>query len=139
MSFRLLTTAKYRPIRYVKLFPGGGTLLKSASSLITVTNFCFSLQEIRMSQVFEESGITIVPESTDTFIENKEGNKNCEICKDKEWIYTCPRCLIHTCSLKCVQHHKKETKCSGTRDKTAYIPLQKYTESHMMSGKLPWL
>ncbi|KAI8637559.1 hypothetical protein BD408DRAFT_313124, partial [Parasitella parasitica] len=59
--------------------------------------------------------------------------KLCQICQEKDWIYTCPSCLTHSCSLKCVKQHKQRDSCSGQRDKTAYVPLQKYTESHMMS------
>ncbi|KAI8988560.1 hypothetical protein BDF20DRAFT_793526, partial [Mycotypha africana] len=60
-------------------------------------------------------------------------NALCQICKRNEWIYTCPRCHTRTCCLDCVRKHKKETSCSGIRDKVAYIPLQKYNESNMMS------
>ncbi|KAL0141029.1 hypothetical protein V8B55DRAFT_1512412 [Mucor lusitanicus] len=83
----------------------------------------------------EEAGITLVPEQEkvkDTAPipqlteEEMKKAKLCQICQDKDWIYTCPRCLAHTCSLKCAA-------CSGERDKTAYVPLQKYTETHMMS------
>lgn len=90
----------------------------------------------------EESGITLIkqdeieeskpiPQLTEEEIKKA---KQCQICQEKDWIYTCPRCLAHSCSLKCVKQHKKEASCSGERDKTAYVPLQKYTETHMMSG-----
>lgn len=90
----------------------------------------------------EESGITLVkqdeieetksiPQLTEEEIKKA---KQCQICQEKDWIYTCPRCLTHSCSLKCVKKHKEEALCSGERDKTAYVPLQKYTETHMMSG-----
>ncbi|EPB84688.1 hypothetical protein HMPREF1544_08561 [Mucor circinelloides 1006PhL] len=89
----------------------------------------------------KESGITLIkedrvedpapiPQLTEEEIKKA---KLCQICQEKDWIYTCPRCLTHTCSLKCVKQHKKEAPCSGERDKTAYVPLQKYTETHMMS------
>lgn len=82
----------------------------------------------------DESGITIIPNETMT-AEQTEKATLCQMCQLKQWIYTCPRCLFHTCSLACVRTHKQEASCSGERDKTAYVPLQKYTESHMMSGK----
>jgi hypothetical protein len=82
----------------------------------------------------DESGITIIPDQIMT-AEQIQKVKLCQICQLKDWIYTCPRCLCHTCSLPCVKKHKQEASCSGERDKTAYVPLQKYTESHMMSGK----
>ena len=34
--------------------------------------------------------------------------------------YTCPRCGIHTCSLPCVQKHKRRAQCSGVRNPAAY-------------------
>lgn len=91
------------------------------------------------NNVIDESGITIEPEHANGFLKNENVNKQCEICQINEWIYTCPRCLIRTCSLTCVQQHKKDTECSGQRDKTAYVPLKKYTESHMMSGKFLYI
>lgn len=94
----------------------------------------------------EEAGITLVQQKHDKAHdpapipqlteEEIRKAKLCQLCQEKDWIYTCPRCLAHTCSLKCVKQHKKEAACSGERDKTAYVPLQKYTETHMMSGKL---
>lgn len=59
--------------------------------------------------------------------------KLCQSCHLVDWIYTCPRCLFHSCSLTCVKTHKTAKNCNGIRDKTAYVALQKYTESHMMS------
>ncbi|KAI8378490.1 hypothetical protein BD560DRAFT_297507, partial [Blakeslea trispora] len=59
--------------------------------------------------------------------------KLCQLCQTHNWIYTCPRCLIHTCSVDCVKQHKQNSECSGVRDKTSYVSLQKYTESNMMS------
>lgn len=72
--------------------------------------------------------------SSDPVIVDCDG-KNCEICHSTDWKYTCPRCLIHTCSVSCVKKHKLETQCSGERDKTSYVPLKEYNESNMMSGK----
>jgi hypothetical protein len=59
--------------------------------------------------------------------------KLCQSCKKADWIYTCPRCLLHSCSLSCVKQHKTLQNCNGIRDKTAYVAIQKYTESHMMN------
>lgn len=66
---------------------------------------------------------------------NGQTSKECEICHAEDWKYTCPRCLIHTCSVPCVKKHKLDTQCSGERDKTAYVPLKSYNESTMMNGK----
>lgn len=42
---------------------------------------------------------------------------SCEICKQNEFKYTCPRCLVKTCSVKCVKNHKEKLNCSGIKDK----------------------
>ncbi|CAO3635916.1 unnamed protein product [Mucor hiemalis] len=59
--------------------------------------------------------------------------KLCQTCQLVDWKYTCPRCLAHSCSMLCVIKHKQEANCSGIRDKTSYVPLREYNESHMMS------
>lgn len=61
--------------------------------------------------------------------------KLCHICKEKDWKYTCPRCLVHSCCMTCIKRHKLDTDCSGIRDKTSYVPLREYNESNMMSGE----
>ncbi|KAI8848489.1 hypothetical protein BC829DRAFT_433263 [Chytridium lagenaria] len=38
-----------------------------------------------------------------------------------------------TCSLSCINTHKRITECTGIRDKTSFVPLSKYTESNMIS------
>lgn len=35
---------------------------------------------------------------------------NCEVCSKVESKYTCPKCEVKTCSLKCVKVHKSEVK-----------------------------
>ncbi|KIJ37357.1 hypothetical protein M422DRAFT_231697 [Sphaerobolus stellatus SS14] len=50
----------------------------------------------------------------------------CSICKQHQAIYTCPRCSTRTCSLTCSKSHKEVLSCSGERDKTAYVPMNKY-------------
>lgn len=47
----------------------------------------------------------------------------CEVCKDVESKYVCPRCKLASCSLECFKKHKELHKCngkseisSGTRD-----------------------
>ncbi|ORX64631.1 hypothetical protein BCR32DRAFT_251011 [Anaeromyces robustus] len=55
----------------------------------------------------------------------------CEMCKINKWKYTCPKCLIHTCSLPCVKAHKKELNCDGKRDKVKYISMNEYNENNL--------
>ncbi|KAI8070605.1 uncharacterized protein B0P05DRAFT_550358 [Gilbertella persicaria] len=94
----------------------------------------------------DESGVTIISESIQNDIslltksnippmteEEIKQAKLCQLCQTNDWIYTCPRCLIHTCSVDCVKKHKQEEECSGIRDKTSYVALQKYNEANMMS------
>lgn len=46
--------------------------------------------------------------------------------------YTCPKCEVKTCCLKCLQIHKTELNCNGIRDKTKYVPLKNIDESILM-------
>lgn len=57
----------------------------------------------------------------------------CEVCNFNEAKYTCPKCEVKTCQLKCLNIHKKELNCDGIRDKTKFIPLKQITESDLMS------
>lgn len=45
----------------------------------------------------------------------------CALCHVNSIKYTCPRCFIHTCSLKCVKLHKQRAQCNGIRDPGAYV------------------
>jgi hypothetical protein len=51
----------------------------------------------------------------------------CALCHINTIKYTCPRCFIHTCSLKCVKLHKKRAQCSGIRDPGAYVRRSELT------------
>lgn len=61
--------------------------------------------------------------------------KVCQECKitNKFSIYQCPRCNIRTCSLECVKSHKQRTQCTGKRNRSAYLPLSKMTDSTLRS------
>lgn len=48
----------------------------------------------------------------------------CQICKVNEFKYTCPRCLYKTCSVNCVNKHKKKFGCNGQRDKFKKVSSQ---------------
>lgn len=45
----------------------------------------------------------------------------CYVCFSKNPRYKCPGCQNRTCSLQCVQQHKKELNCSGKRDPTEFV------------------
>ncbi|XP_046403072.1 box C/D snoRNA protein 1 [Ischnura elegans] len=57
----------------------------------------------------------------------------CEVCQNSNARYTCPRCEVRTCSLKCVKIHKSVLECNGERDKVAYKPLSKFTNIDLLS------
>lgn len=59
-------------------------------------------------------------------VDNNGGKKvkyTCRICLDKEAIYQCPRCLIRTCSTKCVNAHKQSDRCDGIAKVVADKPI----------------
>ncbi|XP_069695732.1 box C/D snoRNA protein 1 isoform X2 [Periplaneta americana] len=58
---------------------------------------------------------------------------NCEVCKEQEAKYTCPRCEIKTCCLTCVKNHKIELLCNGERNKVAYKPISQFTNLDLLS------
>lgn len=47
--------------------------------------------------------------------------------------YTCPKCEVRTCSLVCVNLHKKELDCDGIRDKAKFIPLTSFADLDLLS------
>jgi len=57
----------------------------------------------------------------------------CQICNKKISLYRCPACLLRTCSLECCLAHKTQTNCNGKRDRTAFVPLHKFTDSTLSS------
>ncbi|KAG8222859.1 hypothetical protein J437_LFUL003504 [Ladona fulva] len=58
---------------------------------------------------------------------------NCEVCNNESAKYTCPKCEVKSCSLKCVNIHKSELNCNGERDMVAYKPLSKFTNIDLLS------
>ena len=57
----------------------------------------------------------------------------CSVCEKVVRKYCCPGCGIMTCSLLCVQQHKRSTGCNGRRDRTAFTPMSAYTEKNLRS------
>ncbi len=72
--------------------------------------------------------------SADTTTSDIRGSTvpRCVVCSSRAAIYTCPRCTIQTCSLHCSTAHKTRTGCSGVRDKTKFVPMNRYTHGTMM-------
>ncbi len=57
----------------------------------------------------------------------------CEVCNHTLAKYCCPKCEVKTCSVNCLNIHKKELDCTGIRDKTKFIPLKQMTDTDFMS------
>lgn len=57
----------------------------------------------------------------------------CEVCSALPSRYTCPKCEVKTCSLKCVTIHKKELFCNGIRDRTKFVALKQMRKQDFMS------
>jgi hypothetical protein len=45
--------------------------------------------------------------------------------------YTCPGCSAKSCSASCVALHKKETGCTGKRDRAAAVSAKEYGQPHL--------
>ncbi|KAM0910185.1 hypothetical protein ACQ4PT_014331 [Festuca glaucescens] len=57
----------------------------------------------------------------------------CEECGEQPWKYRCPGCARLTCSLPCVQAHKRRTACSGKRPRTDPVPLAHFDDNQLLS------
>lgn len=55
------------------------------------------------------------------------------MCAHDKAKYTCPKCEVKTCGLRCLNVHKRELDCSGIRDKTRFIPIRDMTRMDFMS------
>ncbi|XP_077464162.1 box C/D snoRNA protein 1 [Stigmatopora argus] len=57
----------------------------------------------------------------------------CGVCGFEEAKYNCPACLKHSCSLLCVKKHKEKSRCSGVRNKTAFLKVSHFDEIALLS------
>ncbi|KAL6853381.1 hypothetical protein ACP4OV_019410 [Aristida adscensionis] len=57
----------------------------------------------------------------------------CEECGEQPWKYRCPGCGRLTCSLPCVQAHKRRTACTGKRPRTDAVPLARFDDNQLLS------
>ncbi|KAG8053859.1 hypothetical protein GUJ93_ZPchr0001g31586 [Zizania palustris] len=57
----------------------------------------------------------------------------CEECGERPWKYRCPGCSRLTCSLPCVQSHKRRTACTGKRPRADPVPLSQFDDNHLLS------
>ncbi|KAM3367342.1 hypothetical protein ACQJBY_016132 [Aegilops geniculata] len=58
----------------------------------------------------------------------------CQECGEQPWKYRCPGCSRLTCSLPCVQAHKRCTACFGKRPRTVPVPLAQFDGNQLLSG-----
>ncbi|XP_029474730.1 box C/D snoRNA protein 1-like [Rhinatrema bivittatum] len=58
---------------------------------------------------------------------------SCETCGSEEAKYRCPRCMKYSCSLPCVKKHKATIRCSGVRDKAAFVSISQFDEMTLLS------
>lgn len=61
----------------------------------------------------------------------------CQECGEQPWKYRCPGCSRLTCSLPCVQAHKRRTACTGKRPRTVPVPLAQFDDNQLLSGTQP--
>uniref|UniRef100_A0A6P7GXL5 Box C/D snoRNA protein 1 n=1 Tax=Diabrotica virgifera virgifera TaxID=50390 RepID=A0A6P7GXL5_DIAVI len=57
----------------------------------------------------------------------------CEVCGVSSAKYTCPKCEVKTCALKCSKIHKLELNCDGIRDPTKFISSAKFSNTDLLS------
>ncbi|KAK8919228.1 hypothetical protein KSP39_PZI021923 [Platanthera zijinensis] len=57
----------------------------------------------------------------------------CNECGSNPWKYRCPGCSIRSCSLACVNSHKKRTGCMGKRSHTEVVPLSQFDDNLLLS------
>lgn len=66
---------------------------------------------------------------------NRRISGDCEVCKQSGSAakYRCPGCGVVYCSAACFGRHRSDSGCSGTRDRTGFVPLDAMTDAHMLS------
>lgn len=57
----------------------------------------------------------------------------CSVCQSSASKYRCPGCSVITCSLPCTKQHRANSGCKGTRDRTAFVPISRFNETHLVS------
>lgn len=72
------------------------------------------------------------------YAEEEEAKSNvftagCTVCQSSSSKYRCPGCAVVTCSLACTKQHRADSGCKGTRDRTAFVPISRFNETHLVS------
>ncbi len=55
----------------------------------------------------------------------------CEVCREVERKYKCPKCSTFSCSLECCRKHKVDRNCSGRREQSSYQGLKQLDDSDL--------
>ncbi len=53
--------------------------------------------------------------------------ERCEICTKQVSVYKCPSCGCKTCSLACINEHKKLKKCTGRKAPTKMVKKEDFS------------
>lgn len=93
----------------------------------------------RGQPILSEAGIEIeiTPQEALRMLKKRKIEGTCEVCKETDAKYCCPRCNTRSCSLGCCKKHKTDNNCNGERNKTAYIPITEFTDGNLISGMHP--
>ena len=90
----------------------------------------------------EEEEETMMMRKSATTIINSNNTKmgNCRMCIEDETTttvgegkYRCPKCLLISCSLKCINKHKEKFNCDGKRDRFQFVNLKEMEDKHVTS------
>ncbi|KAG8079134.1 hypothetical protein GUJ93_ZPchr0007g3350 [Zizania palustris] len=81
----------------------------------------------------EEEGQGGAPNPTPDIGGSSNRGTPCEECGEQPWKYRCPGCSRLTCSLPCVQSHKRRTACTGKRPRTDPVPLAQFDDIQLLS------
>jgi len=82
-------------------------------------------EQQQLKEQFKDQGTT----NATTKSEKKMGN--CRVCEEQEGKYRCPKCLLISCSLQCVNVHKEKFNCDGKRDRFQYVNLKEMEDKHV--------
>ncbi|KMS98954.1 hypothetical protein BVRB_3g067540 [Beta vulgaris subsp. vulgaris] len=77
--------------------------------------------------------VTMEAQQSSEHQQKKVEIKLCEECNSKEFKYKCPGCSRRTCSLTCVNSHKKSSGCTGKKKTTQIIPLSQFDDATLLS------
>ena len=84
-------------------------------------------EQQQLKEQFKDQG------TTNATTKNEKKMGNCRVCEEQEGKYRCPKCLLITCSLQCVNVHKEKFNCDGKRDRFQFVNLKEMEDKHVTS------